>query len=88
MLTETGRRKSGRGGTSAAPLASVFLILPWLLFACSGSGAKELYETAEFEELQNNHRHAVELYERIVKEYPKSDYAPKAKERLENLGRQ
>ena len=57
------------------------------LFACSGSGAKELYDTASFEELQNNHKHAKQLYDEIIRDYPKSEYAGKAKERLGALGK-
>ncbi len=53
--------------------------------ACSGSGAKELYETAQFEELQNNHRHALQLYEEIVRDYPTSEFAKKSSERILKL---
>ncbi|RJQ18452.1 MAG: hypothetical protein C4560_07175 [Nitrospiraceae bacterium] len=55
------------------------------LTACSGNNASELFETAKFEELQNNKEHAVQLYEEIVKKYPQSEYADKAKERLAGL---
>ena len=44
-----------------------------------------MYDTAKFEELQNNKEHARELYEEIVKKYPKSEYAKKAEERLGEL---
>ena len=50
--------------------------------ACSGNGASELYDTAKFEEVQNNREHARELYEEIVRKYPKSEYAKKARERV------
>ncbi|MDH3975136.1 MAG: outer membrane protein assembly factor BamD [Deltaproteobacteria bacterium] len=63
----------------------ITIVLMLVLFACSGSGAKELYETAQFEELQNNHKHAVSLYEEIIRDYPKSEYSQKAKERLKAL---
>ncbi len=53
--------------------------------ACSGSGAKELYETARFEELQNNHRHALQLYEEIVRDYPESEFAKKSGEMILKL---
>ncbi len=53
--------------------------------ACSGSGAKELYETAQFEELQNNQRHALQLYEEIVREYSGSELAKKSGERIVKL---
>lgn len=64
---------------------AVMAIFMLILFACSGSGAKELYETAQFEELQNNHKHALSLYEEIIRDYPKSEYAGKAKARIKAL---
>jgi len=63
------------------------ILLMLILFACSGSGAKELYDTAQFEELQNNHKYAKALYEEIIRDYPKSEYAGKAKERLKTLNK-
>lgn len=62
-------------------ILGLFLVLP----ACSGSDGKELFDTAKFEELQNNNEHARELYEEVVKKYPKSEYARKAEERLREL---
>jgi outer membrane protein assembly factor BamD (BamD/ComL family) len=62
--------------------AFLFIIF---LPGCAGDKAHELYETAKFEELQNNKLHARELYEEILKKYPKSDYAKKAMERLMTL---
>ena len=53
--------------------------------ACTGDGDKQLYETAKFEEVQNNREHARELYEEIVKKHPGSEYAKKAEERLKEL---
>ncbi len=47
--------------------------------------AKQLYETAQFEEVQRNHEHARQLYERILRDHAGSDYAAKAKERLAAL---
>jgi TolA-binding protein len=68
-------------------LTSFFLtiILAIVLVACSGQKASELYDTAKFEELQNNREHAIQLYEQIIVRYPSSDYAVKAKERLDLL---
>ncbi len=57
-----------------------------ILCSCSSGNAKELFETAKFEELQNNKEHAKELYEEIIKKYPKSEYAKQAEERLTALG--
>jgi outer membrane protein assembly factor BamD (BamD/ComL family) len=53
--------------------------------ACAGGKAKELFETASFEEVQNNKQHARELYEGIATKYPNSEYAQKAKQRLSRL---
>jgi len=55
------------------------------LSGCSGNNAPELFETAKFEELQNNRDHAIQLYEEIIKKYPGSEFADKAKERLREL---
>lgn len=52
---------------------------------CSGNKAKEIYDTAQLEELQNNPQHAWELYEEIIRRYPDSEYARKAGERLSVL---
>ncbi len=61
------------------------LLLSTALTACSGDGGASLYETAQFEERQNNPAHARELYEEITKKYPGSDYARKAEVRLREL---
>ncbi len=55
------------------------------LSGCTGDSAKDMFETAQFEERQNNQVHAKELYEAIIKDYPNSDYAKKASERLDQL---
>lgn len=54
------------------------------LFGCADRAA-EMFDTAKFEELQNNRQHAAELYERIIREYPDSSYAERAKARLAEL---
>lgn len=56
-----------------------------VLNSCGGDSPKSMFETAQFEELQNNQKHAKELYEEIVSKYPKTEYAQKSKERLEKL---
>ena len=56
-----------------------------VLLAACGSGAKELMETAEFEELQKNPVHARELYAEVVRTHPGSPEAAKATERLKVL---
>ena len=60
------------------------LALTVLLSACGG-GAKEMLETAQFEELQRNTTHARELYQEILRKHPESPEAAKAKERLTAL---
>ncbi|MBF0329554.1 MAG: hypothetical protein HQL10_10395 [Nitrospirae bacterium] len=62
-------------------LCTVFILC---LFGC-GDNAAQLFETAKFEELQNNKEHAVKLYEEILKKHPDSDYARRAKERLSQI---
>ena len=57
------------------------------LIACSGDKAKELFETAEFEERQQNVPHAKQLYEELVRLYPSSPQAETAKARLELLNK-
>lgn len=59
-----------------------FLLLSFMLSGCSGNKAAELYETAQFEELQNNREHALQLYQEIIKKYPDSEYAKKAGEKI------
>jgi outer membrane protein assembly factor BamD (BamD/ComL family) len=61
---------------------AVYLLL--LLVGC-GDNAKDLYDTAELEEKQNNKPQATKLYRRIVEEYPDSSYANQAKTRLTEL---
>ncbi len=58
-----------------------------LLAACSGDKAKELLETAEFEERQQNLPHAKQLYEDIVRLYPSSPQAETARTRLDLLNK-
>ena len=55
------------------------------LLGCTEDGAKEMFETAQFEEQQNNQAHAKQLYEAIIKDYPNSEYAKEASERLDQL---
>lgn len=57
------------------------------LAACSGDKAKEMFETAEFEERQHNAAHAKQLYEDIVRLYPSSPQAETARTRLDLLNK-
>jgi TolA-binding protein len=64
-------------------LTLVVLILSFVLGACDK--AKELLETAEFEERQMNVSHAKQLYEEVIRSYPSSREAQTARERLAKL---
>jgi hypothetical protein len=68
---------------SMSGLALLFLLL--LGLGCSGDKAKELLETAAFEERQTNLPHAKQLYEDIVRLYPTSKEAEIARARLAQL---
>ena len=61
------------------------LTLVLLLSGCTGDKAKELLETAEFEERQMNVPHAKELYQDLIRLYPSSPQAQTARERLAKL---
>jgi hypothetical protein len=64
-----------------------FLLFALVLPGCSGDKAAELYNTAGFEELQNNREHSLKLYQEIIKKYPNSEYAKEAEERIEEMKR-
>ena len=66
-------------------ISVLMIIFVLVLTGCSEKKAQELFEIAQFEELQKNQKHARELYEEIVKKYPETDYARKAEERLSAL---
>lgn len=56
-----------------------------VLLGCGG-GAKEMLDTAQLEETQNNVPHARELYEAIIHRWPNTPEAATAAERLQALG--
>ena len=58
------------------------ILLAFGLAGCSGESAKDLYDTAQLEELQKNRDHAIQLYEEILQNHPESEYAKKAEQRL------
>ena len=62
----------------------VMAALALVLAACSDRPA-ELYETAQFEEVQRNIPHAVKLYREIVENHPDSPQAELARQRLAEL---
>jgi TolA-binding protein len=66
---------------------AVALMLTLVIGGCSGDKAKELLETAEFEERQMNVPHAKQLYEEVIRLYPSSREAQTARERLAKLSR-
>lgn len=66
-------------------LRTFLCLIALALSGCPGNQAQELFETAQFEEKQNNQAHARELYEQIVNQYPGSEAAKKAHERLASL---
>jgi len=55
------------------------------LAGCLGDTVKEVFETAQLEELQSNYDHAKELYRNIIEKHPESTYAAKAREKLDAL---
>ena len=63
----------------------LMMVVLMAVAGCTGNNAGELFETAEFEELQKNPTHAAELYKEILEKYPDSKYAQKARERLKAL---
>ena len=65
----------------SALFLSIIVVLS-VFFGCADK-AKEKYETAQFEELQTNFTHAKKLYKSIIENYPESEYAGKASDRLE-----
>ncbi len=69
--------------------ATLFLVMVGLLLAltvgCGGESPESLFGTAQFEEKQTNFTHAKKLYQQIIREHPDSEWAKKAKERLDVL---
>ena len=72
---------------SLAWTVSLFLVALLILTGsgCTSDNAQALFDTAQFEERQNNPAHAKELYQEILTKYPNSEYARKAEERLREL---
>jgi outer membrane protein assembly factor BamD (BamD/ComL family) len=64
----------------------VLCALCLMLLGCSDSSkAKDLFETAAFEENQGNLPHAKELYEELVRLYPSTKEAEIVRARLADL---
>ena len=66
-------------------MIAVILCVMFGLSGCGGEGPESLLETAQFEEKQNNHTHARQLYRQIIESYPDSPVAGLAKKRLSAL---
>lgn len=64
---------------------AIVAVITILLAGCSEKTGQDLYETAQFEERQNNLQHAKELYKELTEKYPDSRYALDASERLRVL---
>lgn len=62
------------------------MVLLGLLAGCAADKSQELFETAQFEEKQNNKEHSLKLYQEIVDKYPNSPVAKQAEARLTALG--
>ena len=71
-----------KGNMKRLLILSFVIICTITFLSCTSDNAKELYDTAQFEELQKNQDHANKIYEEIIEKYPDSEYAGKAKERL------
>jgi outer membrane protein assembly factor BamD (BamD/ComL family) len=70
---------------TAVLILCTFILCLGGMSACSENRAEELFKTAEFEELQNNREHALQLYEEILKQYPESSFAEKARVRKDAI---
>jgi outer membrane protein assembly factor BamD (BamD/ComL family) len=77
--------KGWNGGHMKKILLVLATVLVLALSSCSGKKAEEMYETAQFEELQTNYAHARQLYQEIIRKYPDSEYAARAADRLNAL---
>ena len=66
-------------------LVLLAMVLMGRFAGCAGDKSKELFETAQFEEKQNNREHALKLYQEIVTKYPDSPLAKQAQERVAAL---
>lgn len=66
-------------------LLSLMIISSLNLAGCFSDNGKQLFETAQFEEKQNNLEHAKQLYGEIAKKYPGTEFGKKAEERLKTL---
>jgi TolA-binding protein len=66
-------------------MVGLVFLLGFALTGCTGDKAKEMLETAEFEERQMNLPHAKQLYEDVIRLFPSSKEADTARARLASL---
>ncbi len=59
------------------------LALTGVLTGCPGNGAREMLDTAQLEEVQDNRENAHKIYRKIIEQYPDSPEADKARARLD-----
>lgn len=83
MMSTTDPRGLRRTGMRllARTLLAGLLLLP----GCWGESVDQMMRTAEFEEVQRNHAHARQIYQRVIDKFPDSPEAKKAAERLAAL---
>ena len=72
-----------RLSTSGLCYRWIGLGLLWGTLLGCGEDPRQLFETAQFEEQQHNRAHAQELYEQVIQQHPESEFAEKARQRLE-----
>jgi outer membrane protein assembly factor BamD (BamD/ComL family) len=65
--------------------ATILMLMTGLMMTACSDGARDIFDTAELEELQNSPERALILYQEIVDKYPSSPLAKKAKERIKAL---
>lgn len=64
---------------------SLFLITIFLIIGCKGKSAEAYFSEAEAFVVQNNIADALAAYEKVVSDYPKSEYAPTALSKIASL---
>jgi len=68
-------------------ITALVLALAGCPTGCTGSGAREMLDTARLEEVRDNPENAAGIYRAIVEQYPGSSPAEAARARLDGLAR-